>query len=181
VSETLARYRSLADDLSARVDAVKPDDWANPSPCEEWTARDVMVHVIGNARAGLDRLAGVEHVSVPVEDVAADWAAARAAVEAALSDPQRAATPVDSPFGPMPYETFIGRFMCMDMLIHTWDVARATGGDENIDAAAAAHGLEGLRPLDAHLRGPGLFKPATTPPPNADVITQLMCFCGREV
>ena len=37
MSETLARYRSLADDLSARVDAVKPDDWANPSPCDEWT------------------------------------------------------------------------------------------------------------------------------------------------
>ncbi|MBA3744489.1 TIGR03086 family metal-binding protein [Sporichthya sp.] len=181
MSDTLDRYRRLADDLTDRVEAAPEDAWANSSPCAGWTARDVMAHVIGNARAVLDRLTGVEHVPAPVTDVVKEWSAARADVEAVLADPERAGAPVDTPFGPMPVESFIGRFQCMDILIHTWDVARATGGDENIDATAAAEALAGLRAMGDVLRGPGLFKPETTAPPDADVITQLMCFCGREV
>jgi len=181
MSDTLDRYRHIADGLTARVTAAPAAAWDNPSPCDDWTAREVMAHVIGGARAGLDRLAGREHVPAPLTDVPADWARARADVEAALADPDRASAPVDTPFGAMPYEAFVGRLQCMDILIHTWDVARATGGDEKIDADAASHALEALRPMDAMLRAPGLFKPAVTPPPGADVVTELMAFCGREV
>jgi uncharacterized protein (TIGR03086 family) len=181
MSATLERYRHVADDLTARVVAVPPGAWDNPSPCEDWTAQQIMDHVIGNARALLDRLAGVEHVSASVQDVAGEWAKARAAVEEVLADPVRAKQDVPGPMGPMPFEVFVGRFVCMDILIHTWDLARATGGDENVDAEFAAHALEGLRPMDAMLRRPGLFGPAVEPPPGADVVTQLMAFCGRKV
>ncbi len=61
MSDTLDRYRRLADDLTARVEAAPEDAWANSSPCAGWTARDVMAHVIGNARAvlvGLTRFDG---------------------------------------------------------------------------------------------------------------------------
>lgn len=181
MSTILDRYRGLADDLTARVMAVPPAAWDNPSPCEGWTARQVMDHVIGNSRAALDRLGGVAHVSREVQDVPGEWSTARHAVEQALAHPAMAAAPVQTPFGEMPYETFVGRFQCLDMLIHTWDVARATGGDERIDADAAAAALEQLRPLDAQLRTPGLFGPAVEPPPGADVVAELICFVGRKV
>ncbi|HZE65630.1 MAG TPA: TIGR03086 family metal-binding protein [Sporichthyaceae bacterium] len=181
MSETLARYRKLADDLTARVEAVPPGAWNNQSPCDEWTALDVMDHVIGNARASVNRLDGVEHEERKVTDAPAEWAAARAGVEAALADPTRAGTVIDGPMGPMPFEVLVGRFQCMDMLIHTWDLARATGGDENVDARAAAGALEGLKPLGDVLRSPGVFGPAIEPPPGADPVTELMCFVGRKV
>ncbi|MGQ0624132.1 MAG: TIGR03086 family metal-binding protein [Sporichthyaceae bacterium] len=181
MSEILTRYRSLADDLAARIAAVPAQAWENPSPCEDWTAREVMAHVIGNARAVVDRLNGAEHHTLPAVDVAAEWAAARAGVEAVLADPERAGASVDGPFGPMPFEQLIGRFACMDILIHTWDLARATGGDERVDAAAAAAALEGLRPMDAMIRQAGVFGPKTTAPAGADVVTELMAFCGRKV
>ncbi|MGQ0846972.1 MAG: TIGR03086 family metal-binding protein [Sporichthyaceae bacterium] len=177
----LDRYRGLADDLTARVMSARPNAWDNPSPCEGWTALQVMDHVIGNSRAALDRLHNREHVSRPVTDVVAEWSTARNQVEQALLDPTQAAAPVETPFGAMPFETFVGRFMCLDMLVHTWDVARATGGDEQIDAEAAAAALAQLRPLDAQLRSPGLFGPAVEPPPGADVVVELMCFVGRKV
>jgi hypothetical protein len=76
---------------------------------------------------------------------------------------------------------FVARFQCLDMLIHTWDVARATGGDENVDPVASAQALSGLRSMGDALRGPGLFKAAVPPPAGADAITELMSFCGRQV
>ncbi len=181
MSDVLVRFRRLAGDLTARVEAAQPDQWENPSPCEGWTAREVMSHVIGNARAGLDQVAGVEHVSRDVVDVPAEWAAIRERVESALADPAQARTEIQGPFGPMAYEDLVGQLQCMDILIHTWDVARATGGDENVDAEVAAASLAFLKPMDANLRAPGLFDPAVTPPPGADVVTQLMAFCGRKV
>lgn len=182
MSDALDRYRRVADGLSARVNAVAPGDWDNPSPCEAWTARQVMSHVIGNGRAGLDQLDGVEHVSRDhIEDVPGEWAAVRADVEAALADPNRARTEIQGPFGPMAYEDLISQLACMDILIHTWDVAKATGGDPNVDAEIAAQSLEFLTPLDANLRQPGLFDPAVEPPPGADVVTRLMAFVGRKV
>jgi len=35
--------------------------------------------------------------------------------------------------------------------------------------------------MDAMIRRPGLFGPATEPPPGADAVIQLMAFCGRKV
>ena len=40
------RYDRLAADFAATIDAVPADRWASPSPCEEWTARDVVAHVV---------------------------------------------------------------------------------------------------------------------------------------
>ena len=181
MSAVLERYRHVADGLSARVAAVPAGAWSNPSPCDEWTALQVMDHVIGNARALVDNMNGVEHVSAQVQDVGGEWAKARAAVEEVLADPERAGKEIAGPMGPMPFEVLVGRFACMDILIHTWDLARATGGDENVDAEIAAHALEGLKPMDAMIRRPGLFGPRVEPPPGADAVIALMAFCGRKV
>ena len=181
MSAVLERYRSVADGLSARVAAVPEGAWSNPSPCEEWTAHQIMDHVIGNARAVVDSMNGVEHVTRQAQDIAGEWAKARAGVEEILADPTRASKEIAGPMGPMPFEVLVGRFACMDILIHTWDLARATGGDDKVDAEMAAHALEGLKPMDAMIRRPGLFGPAVEPPPGADPVIQLMAFCGRKV
>ncbi len=55
-----------------------------------------------------------------------------------------------------------------DVLIHTWDLARATGGDEHLDQVAVEHVYDHLKPLDDVLRQPWAFGPTTTPPPSAD-------------
>ena len=40
-----ARYRRLSDEFAAAVAAVPEDRWTSPSPCEGWTALDVVEHV----------------------------------------------------------------------------------------------------------------------------------------
>ena len=181
MSDVLDRYRQLADDYQSRLESVSAAAWDNQSPCDEWKARDVASHVNGIARTFLARLDDSEPPADESTDIVGTWRAARADVEAALADPERASKVVQSPFGPMPYEMFVGRIQSVDMLVHTWDLSRAAGLDDTINADAAGHALAGLTPFDGMIRGPGMFKEKITPPADADIQTQLLCFLGREV
>src|SRR5271169_5624864 len=140
MSEALERYRTIAGAFSSRVDAVPPDRWSSQSPCDEWVARDVVVHVVNNHR---QLVAGVEHREPePVsesDDVVAAWHDVENSVELLLADPTMSQTPVPGPMGEMPLEQLVGRMMCADVLVHTWDLARATELDERLDQDAVSH------------------------------------------
>ena len=45
MSEITERYARITDQFSERMRGVAPGDWDNPSPCEGWTARDVVGHL----------------------------------------------------------------------------------------------------------------------------------------
>jgi uncharacterized protein (TIGR03086 family) len=81
----------------------------------------------------------------------------------------------------MPFEQVIARFICTDVLVHTWDLARAAGLDEKLNQDAVAHAFEGMKPMDANIRVPGFFGPKVEPPPGADLQTQFLSFLGRKV
>ncbi len=49
-----ARYRQLADGFAAVVASVPADAWSADSPCDGWTARDVVAHVIDTQRQFFD-------------------------------------------------------------------------------------------------------------------------------
>jgi uncharacterized protein (TIGR03086 family) len=181
MSDVTDRATHLVSQFDARVQAAPADSWGNQSPCAEWTARDVVVHVansIGRATAGL---AGTEPHEVGSDDeITAAWATARDAFLAALVSGDLTAT-VQSPFGPMPAEQMIGRLTCTDVLVHTWDLARAVGGDETLDADAVAGAFSGLKPMDAMIRMPGVFGPKVEAPSDADQQTEFLTFLGRTV
>ncbi|MGI8875145.1 MAG: maleylpyruvate isomerase N-terminal domain-containing protein, partial [Egibacteraceae bacterium] len=71
------RYRRLAEAFNATVDAVPDDRWDSPSPCEEWSARDVVAHVVETQGIFLG-LVGRQLGDIPAVDDA-PGAAARAA------------------------------------------------------------------------------------------------------
>jgi len=50
-----------------------------------------------------------------------------------------------------------------------------------IDVAAAAETLQVLRSIDASVLRAGAFGPEVPAPADADVVTELMCFAGRQV
>lgn len=158
--------------------AATPDDaWDRPAPCEGWTARDVVEHVTTSQRNLTAALTGAEPGDAPSDPKALwdqSYGAFRAAVEAGPLD-----KPVPGPFGEMPAETVIGRFLATDVLVHTWDLARAVGGDERIDADAVSQAFKGLQPMDAMIRQPGVFGPKVEPAPDADEQEQFLNFLGR--
>jgi uncharacterized protein (TIGR03086 family) len=177
----IERVTSIVNGFDARVHAAAPDSWAKPAPCEGWTARDVVVHVANNIQrlgAGLQGQAPSE--VDPDDDIVAAWDAAKATFEQGIATGDLS-TPLPGPFGPMPAEQMIGRLVATDVLVHTWDLARAVGGDETLPVDAVEGAYSGLKPMDAMIRQPGVFGPKVEPPAGADLQTEFLCFLGRQV
>ena len=183
MSENAERYGRIADGFSARVAAIRDEAaWAATTPCTEWTARDLVGHVVSVHRAvarGLDPSAPPPPATD--DDLAAAWIVAAAEIRALLADPERASAPASGRFAPMPLEDLIGRLLCSDTIVHTWDLSRATGQDERLDPAGVAYAFTMLQPADDAIRGPGSFGPKIEPPAGADEQTRFLCFLGRRV
>ena len=81
----------------------------------------------------------------------------------------------------MTMEDLIGRLLCNDTVVHTWDLARATGQNETLDSAAVTIVFEGIRPADEAIRGDGGFGPKIEPEPDANEQTRFLNFLGRQV
>lgn len=179
--EVIERVTAMVKGFDARVQAAPADSWGNESPCVEWTARDVVVHVANNLRRLTAALSDEEQREVgPDDDIVTAWNATRDGFLAVLPTADLS-TPIPGPFGPMPAEQAIGRLITTDVLVHTWDLARAVGGDETLDADAVAGAYSGLKPLDAMIRQPGVFGPKVEPPAGADLQTEFLTFLGRQV
>lgn len=182
MSEVSERYRTIADGFTARVQGFDPDRWSSPSPCTGWTARDVAVHVVNTHRRVVAVLEGTDPVEADQdEDLPGQWLTERDRLLAVLGDEARATKTVSGMFGEQPFESLVGRLMCADTLIHTWDLAKATGQDHRLDPSAVAKAIEFLTPIDDAIRRPGGFAAKITPPPGADDQTRLLNFCGRAV
>lgn len=183
MSDVADRYLNLARQFGARVDAAPDDAWDNPSPCEGWSARDVVKHVVDMQHRLAWRIQGSdgEPDDLPAGfDPKAAWATSYREIEDALNQPGALEKTVPGPMGDMPIEFAVGRIYAADVLVHTWDLARAVGGDERLDAEAVTQAFKGYQPMDAMIRQPGVFGPKVEPPEGADEQTQFLCFVGRR-
>jgi uncharacterized protein (TIGR03086 family) len=181
VSEVSDRYSRVAEGFTRRIESVPEDRWDAVTPCEEWTALDLAKHVVKTHRNIIARLEDREGTPLAEDDdVIAEWHLASKEVSAALDDPKKASTTVGGMFGDQSFEHLVGRLLCADTLIHTWDLARATGQDEALDPGAveAAHSF--LGPIDDKIRNPGGFAPAIEPPAGADAQAKFLYFTGRQ-
>ena len=50
---TATRFTKPAAGFLARIQAVAIDQWGNPSPCPNWSAQNVVAHVINEQRRTL--------------------------------------------------------------------------------------------------------------------------------
>jgi uncharacterized protein (TIGR03086 family) len=162
---------------------VVADAWANPTPCTEWTVRNLVAHVVDTNRRVLASLEGGEAVPADVDgDLVAQWTTATGDLLAAVTDPSRATALVTS-FGgrEAPFESMVGGLACADTVIHTWDLARATGQDEQLDPDAVAHCQVLLEGFGDAMRRPGGFADALPSGSDADAQTKFLHYVGRAV
>jgi uncharacterized protein (TIGR03086 family) len=183
MSEISDRYRKIAGQFTERVEAVPAGAWDNPAPCEGWVARDVVRHLVEWIPGFFTTYAGVAVTGGPSADVdpVAAWRAVDASLEAALGDPALAAREFDAPPGRVSLEQAIDMFCTGDILIHTWDLARAAGLDETLDPVEVERALAGMQSIDEDmLRNSGHYGPRVDVPADADDQTKLIAFTGRH-
>ncbi len=166
---------------------VPTSAWGNPSPCSEWTARDVAGHAMGvvsnvGARAGVGELLDVfKNVGAIVgPDPYATWLDIRNRTLAALDRPGALQTTFNSSLGDMVLDDYILQ-MTVDLVVHSWDVARATGGDERLDPQLVAVAYARLQKLDPTIaRAPGRYADIVAVDGAVDLQTELLTFAGRK-
>jgi uncharacterized protein (TIGR03086 family) len=192
MSEIADRYRRRADAFERLGAGVAREQWSNPSPCEKWTAIDVVDHVV-DMHGVMLRPTGREPSPAPAtrDDPLAAFRAARADVEAVLADPHLAGLEAETPAGPMTVERQIDEVVSDDLPQHGWDLARATGQDDAIDpldverlwaitTAIPADLMERYRTPGAFGPGIEVFGPEVDVPADASLQDRLLGLIGRD-
>ena len=159
---------------------VRADQYDDPTPCPEWTVRDLLSHTIGVV-AGLG---GAASGNPPTEfalgsDPAAQFRDAAAGALAAWRAPGVLDKIVDGGPGPMPGRVLAG-INLLDTATHTWDIAIATGQPTQLPAGVAEAALEAGRATITPDIRPGRFAAEVAVPSDAGPTEQLVAFLGRQ-
>ncbi len=174
------RFRRVAagfDDVAAAVGSTQ---WTNQAPCDGWQAIDVVRHLVGWIPSMLGSV-GVQAPGSVDDDPVGSWRAVRDSLQAAIDDPVRGATPIAfGPAGTHPLRQAVDRFVTPDVLVHTWDLARAIGIDAELDQRVSADVLGGLEMMGDMLVASGHFAPRVAVAADADVQTRLLGASGRD-
>lgn len=186
MSETAERFRRVAAAFSERVGAVPQDRWESPAPCDGWVARDVVAHLAEWLPAFFLEQWGVEHDPIPSpdDDPVGAWRAVADGIQRGLDDPAVADAERDTPLGRQSFAQCVDQIAMPDVLVHTWDLARATGLDEKLDAEEvdrlAAALLDFPPEVEQSMRSSGHYGPRVELPADASAQDRVLAFVGRQ-
>jgi uncharacterized protein (TIGR03086 family) len=187
--EPLAALDHSYKGFETRLFAVGEDQWTKPSVCDGWTVRDLVDHVIGGNRFAVGLLAGQTAHEALVDALAPgfdgdpcelvrDSAAAQFdafSVEGALD------SVVQHPAGEISARQFLG-FRIGEFLVHGWDLARSTGGDETMEQELIPIVWDAYQPVLGLAAGRRTFGdgPSGTVPDDAPPWLRLLDASGRR-
>jgi uncharacterized protein (TIGR03086 family) len=165
---------------------VRPEQMSLPTPDDEWDVRDLINHVVlGNIWAAENVKTG--NAPRPSGDVIGTGEAVEAytasaeAMMAAFEEPGALGRMVAMPFGEMPAAGLAG-FRFVDLIVHAWDLAKATGQETDLAPdlfeAALATSRQRMTGMD---RTNMPFKEEVTVPADAPAADRLAGFLGRQV
>jgi uncharacterized protein (TIGR03086 family) len=178
-SELLTRAAAPAVVVVAGIDDTQLD---LPTPCAKFTVRELLNHlfqVVVNFQS-LARREAADWSGTP-DALTGDWrhrfAGEAAKLVEAWSDPS--AMEGVSPGMGLPQET-VRNMVLLDLTVHAWDLARATGQPFTGDAEAvsAVHGL--VLQMGPMAREQGVFGDEVPVPEGADELATVLARSGRD-
>ena len=187
--ENLDLLRRAVGETTRLVDNITPAQLADPTPCTEWTIRDLINHITGGSTMFA---LSAEQGSVPDDmigqlmgdnlgdDYKGSLAAATGRALAAFDEPGVLDKTVKLPFGEMPAGVALN-IAVFDVTTHAADLAHATGQSvkdaELLDAALAI----GKQTVGPELRQPGVFDAEQSATSDASAAERLLAFAGRKL
>jgi uncharacterized protein (TIGR03086 family) len=186
--ELLALFQRAQASFTDRVDAVEPDQWDDEA-LPGWSVADLVAHLVNEALWAPPLLAGepFDLIDGRFPDTTPDllgddpltgWETAADAALAAFAADHALLRTVHLSRGPMSAAIYLEE-MTADLTVHSWDLARATGGDTELDPVLVTAGLvvaERL-PVDGV---PGLFAAPLDAPATASPQSRLLARFGRR-
>jgi uncharacterized protein (TIGR03086 family) len=180
-------FRQVVEEFGRRVHEVKDDQWAAQTPCAEWDVRALVNHLVYELRWAVPLFGGetIAQVGDRFEgDLLGDepgraWDdAARAALDAVDADGALECT-VHLSAGDVPGSEYTTQLVT-DLLIHGWDLARATGQDERLDPTLVKACAEWFVDVESLYRAGGAIAERQRVPEDADEQTRLLAAFGRK-
>ena len=175
------RHREISRVFTHRVQGTR--SWDVPSPVAEWTARDVVRHLTAWFPSFLAAGSGIQLPAGPSvdDDPAGAWQAQCDAVQTLLDDPATADLVLSNRhIGEVPLDRAIDQFYTADVFMHTWDLARATGQDDRLDAGFCGQLLAGMEQFEEAMRSSGQYGARVEVPEDAGAQARLLGFIGRD-
>ena len=173
--------------FDARVRQIGGHQWKAATPDEDWAVRDLVNHVVGEDLWAPPLLAGSTIAEVGDRfdgdvlgaDPGAAWAAASAAAVRAVEADGAMDRIVHLSFGDFPGSQYTMQLFA-DHLIHAWDLARAIGADERLDAGLVASCANWFEAVEDAYRNAGAIAARPPVPGGADAQTVLLARFGRR-
>lgn len=178
-------YHRTVECWADRVNAVPPDRWEAPTPCREWTVRELANHVCGEDLWTVPLVAGstIDEVGdrfagdVLGEDPIRTALAAAAEATRAVADALPRGDVVHLSYGDERLDEYVHQ-LAADHLIHGWDLAVATGGDPRLDPAVVAEVTTWFAEREEFYRQVGVIGPRG--PSHGDAQSELLAVMGRD-
>jgi uncharacterized protein (TIGR03086 family) len=177
------------EEAGRRVREIAPDQWELPTPCSEWTVRLLVNHLVrGNTMSAMllegasrDDVFAMFRGADPDEDLVAAYAETAAEQNAAFRVPGALDGTVHHPMGDIP-ATLLLHFRTGDAALHAWDLARAIGADEQLDAELVQRIYDAMLPMADAMAGSGAFGegPSGAVTDDASVQARLLDLAGRR-
>ncbi|MFI9202379.1 TIGR03086 family metal-binding protein [Streptomyces sp. NPDC053048] len=183
----LARHGEALDLFTDRVHAIRPGQWDDPTPCTEWTVRDLVNHLAVEQLWVPPMLEGatIEEVGDGFEgdrlgdDPVDTWDRAADAAREAFHARGALDRTVNLSYGPSTAHSYCAQ-MISDLVVHAWDLSRAIGADEHPSKALVDFTRHEVEPYADDLSASGLFAAPVQPPPGADSWQRLLARLGRQ-
>ncbi|MFG3281721.1 TIGR03086 family metal-binding protein [Streptomyces sp. NPDC048111] len=169
------------------ISALRPEHYDAPTPCPDYTVRDVANHQLAVLRRLVVLGRGEDPFALPVlaEDVSdgawsAPWDAAARDMAEVWDRPGVLAKEFTLPFGTLTGAAILGVYVT-EFSVHTWDLAVATGLRPAWDDALLERALAAMRTaLSAERRGEGVpFGPVVEIAPDAPAADRLAAWSGH--
>jgi uncharacterized protein (TIGR03086 family) len=171
------------------VEGVTPEHYDVATPCAEWNTRALLNHVLGTLALGARLLGDAEPKvnmvpgGLPDMDlVGGDPVKAyRVGVDEllAVADGDALTRSHATPLGAMPGGV-LGGFTTLDIAVHGWDLAKATGQPANLDDDLADEVLAFARQTIADTTRAPRIGPEVAASPGASATDRLVAFLGRR-
>jgi uncharacterized protein (TIGR03086 family) len=179
-------HRRAVEEFGARVRAVGEDQWGLPTPCSDWSVRQLVNHLVYENRWTVPLMEGgtIAEVGDRFEgDLLGDrprtaWDESSAEAVAAVQADGALERTVDLSSGPTPAREYVSQLFA-DHLIHAWDLARAIGADERLDPELVDACAAWFASMEETYRAIGAIGDRPETPPGADAQTTLLAAFGR--
>ncbi len=188
--DLIALYEAATRQMRRVLAGVKPAQLSQSTPCSEWDVKALTDHIVGGPARWAGMIAGDQPATPGAlmsaapgashPDLPAAYEASAAKFLAEVRKPGALQKTINMRGREMKVGDFVGIPALSDTVIHTWDLAKATGQESKLDATLVQATWELMAPRMATAQPSPAFKAAVPVSSTADTQAKLLGISGRD-